>query len=282
MNKVQLETLLKENPAAMAAVQKMTAIKLQGRGKRKVQATTALKDKEHPSHTKAVGIFQKLKDMLSKEKKNEPEFKDYTPTQSDTDFYRKQYAGRTGKELGEDRMQEMTSKTKRDMENSFETSEDLDDFITKHQSEIPKNQWRKIDNYLDDIRDEEQGMKSSGWADPAKKGLKKILTRYIKESKELNEYHSGKLSKLKVPSDVSYYNRDWKPVFKEWGDIDYGPRESDMYDWNDRRLYDKVVKEFNAEMGHVAAQLNKNTKNLENAWKSWNRILDKWRDKDRS
>ena len=102
------------------------------------------------------------------------------------------------------------------------------------------------------------------------------------ESGELNEYHSGKLSKLKVPSDVSYYNRDWKPVFKEWGDIDYGPRESDMYDWNDRRLYDKVVKEFNAEMGHVAAQLNKNTKNLENAWKSWNRILDKWRDKDRS
>ena len=179
-------------------------------------------------------------------------------------------------------IKEMTSRTKRDMENSFETSEDLDDFITKHQSEIPKNQWRKIDNYLDDIRDEEQGMKSSGWADPSKKGLKKILTRYIKESKELNEYHSGKLSKLKVPSDVSYYNRDWKPVFKEWGDIDYGPRESDMYDWNDRRLYDKVVKEFNAEMGHVAAQLNKNTKNLENAWKSWNRILDKWRDKDRS
>ena len=107
-------------------------------------------------------------------------------------------------------------------------------------------------------------------------------THQNKPKKELNEYHSGKLSKLKVPSDVSYYNRDWKPVFKEWGDIDYGPRESDMYDWNDRRLYDKVVKEFNAEMGHVAAQLNKNTKNLENAWKSWNRILDKWRDKDRS
>ena len=106
MDKVQLETLLKENPAAMAAVQKMTAIKLQGRGKRKVQATTALTDKEHPSHQKAVGIFQKLKDMFSKEKKNEPEFKDYTPTQSDTDFYRKQFAARTGKELGENKMNE--------------------------------------------------------------------------------------------------------------------------------------------------------------------------------
>jgi hypothetical protein len=211
MDKVQLETLLKENPAAMAAVQKMTAIKLQGKGKRKVQATTALKDKEHPSHTKAVGIFQKLKDMLSKEKKNEPEFKDYTPTQSDTDFYRKQYAGRTGKELGEDRMQEMTSKTKRDMENSFETSEDLDDFITKHQSEIPKNQWRKIDNYLDDIRDEEQGMKSSGWADPAKKGLKKILTRYIKESiNERVDFHT-------ITGNKRFMTKTALPIIRKYG-----------------------------------------------------------------
>ena len=101
MDRIQLETLLKENPAAMAAVQKMTAIKLQGRGKRKVQATTALTDKEHPSHQKAVGIFQKLKDKFSKKKEGEPTYKDYTPTQSDTDFYRKQYAARTGKELGE-------------------------------------------------------------------------------------------------------------------------------------------------------------------------------------
>ena len=93
--------------------------------------------------------------------------------------------------LRKESIQEMTSRTKRDMENSFETSEDLDDFITKHQDSIPKSQWRKIDNYLDDIRDEEQGMKSSGWADPAKKGLKKILMRHIKES-VVNEgrYHA--------------------------------------------------------------------------------------------
>ena len=102
MDKVQLETLLKENPAAMAAVQKMTAIKLQGKGKRKVQATTALKDKEHPSHTKAVGIFQKLKDRFSKKKEDEPK----KQSQSDADFYKKQFAARTGKELGETKMNE--------------------------------------------------------------------------------------------------------------------------------------------------------------------------------
>ena len=95
MDKVQLETLLKENPAAIAAVQKMTAVKLQGKGKRKVQATTALKDKDHPSHQKAVGIFQKLKDKFSKKKEDEPK----KQSQSDADFYKKQYAARTGKEL---------------------------------------------------------------------------------------------------------------------------------------------------------------------------------------
>ena len=81
----------------MAAVQKMTAIKLQGKGKRQVQATTALKDKEHPSHTKAVSIFQKLKDKFSKKKEDEPK----KQSQSDADFYKKQYAARTGKELEE-------------------------------------------------------------------------------------------------------------------------------------------------------------------------------------
>ncbi len=35
MDKIQLETLLKENPAAIAAVQKMTAVKLQGKGREK-------------------------------------------------------------------------------------------------------------------------------------------------------------------------------------------------------------------------------------------------------
>jgi len=95
--KMKLESLLKENPAAMAAVQKMTAVKLQGKGKRKVQAVTALKDKDHPSHQKAVGIFQKLKDKFSKKKEDEPK----KQSKSDADFYRQQYAARTGKELGE-------------------------------------------------------------------------------------------------------------------------------------------------------------------------------------
>ena len=79
----------------MAAVQQMAAVKLQGKGKRKVKATTALTNKEHPSHQKAVSIFQKLKDKFSKKKEDEPK----KQSQSDADFYKKQYAARTGKEL---------------------------------------------------------------------------------------------------------------------------------------------------------------------------------------
>jgi hypothetical protein len=100
VDRIQLETLLKENPAAIAAVQKMTAVKLQGKGSRKIKATTALKDKDHPSHQKAVGIFQKLKDKFSKKKEDEPK----KQSQSDVDFYKKQYAARTGKELRRNEM----------------------------------------------------------------------------------------------------------------------------------------------------------------------------------
>ena len=100
MNKIKLERLLKENPAAMAAVQQMATVKLQGKGKRKVQAATALKDKEHPSHQKAVSIFQKLKDKFSKKKEDKPK----KQSQSDADFYKKQFAGRSGKELRRNEM----------------------------------------------------------------------------------------------------------------------------------------------------------------------------------
>ncbi len=106
MDRIQLETLLKENPAAMAAVQQMAAVKLQGKGKRKVKATTALTNKEHPSHKKAVSIFQKLKDKFSKKKEDEPK----KQSQSDADFYKKQYAARTGKELEEGWWEDLSDK----------------------------------------------------------------------------------------------------------------------------------------------------------------------------
>ena len=105
------------------------------------------------------------------------------------------------------------------------------------------------------------------------------------QNKPKEQITESKLPQLKVPSDVSYYNRDWGEVFDKWGDrfvVEFGPRESDIYDWNDRSNYDKVIREFNAEMGHVAAVLNKAIKPLENSWKVWNKLMDKHRKKDGS
>ena len=107
------------------------------------------------------------------------------------------------------------------------------------------------------------------------------LKELLKESKKLDEAR-GYQPTLKVPSDVSYYERDWTVVLKEWGKTDFGPRESDIYDWNDRSHYDNVVKEYNAHMKKVAAKLNAAAKPLEDAYKVWHKILDKHRNKDRS
>ena len=113
--------------------------------------------------------------------------------------------------------------------------------------------------------------------------FKDIAETHQNKPKEIVK--EAKLPQLKVPSDVSYYNRDWGDVFEwlsQYRNVEYGPRESDMYDWNDRSNYDKVVREFNAEMGHVAAVINKAIKPLEKSWKVWNKILEKHRKKDRS
>ena len=103
-------TLIKENPAAAAAAAMATVMLMNKDTGRKNKATTALRDRDNPAHGKAVGIFKKLKDKFAK--KDEPKKKDI---EFDTDDVEKQKAlarsmgitvGRTGKELGETKMNE--------------------------------------------------------------------------------------------------------------------------------------------------------------------------------
>ena len=102
---------------------------------------------------------------------------------------------------------------------------------------------------------------------------------YTNEEKEtINEVLTDK---LQTPSDVSYYSRDWEKVFKSWGDVKYGPTESDMYDWNVRQNYTAVVKEFNAHMTKVANKLNVAARGLDDASQKWRHILAKHRRNDR-
>ena len=55
-----------------------------------------------------------------------------------------------------------------------------------------------------------------------------------------------------------------------------------MYDWNDRKHYENVKKEFNAHMQKIATKLNAASKDLERPWKVWDKILYKHRAKDGS
>ena len=78
------------------------------------------------------------------------------------------------------------------------------------------------------------------------------------------------IPQFKTPDDVSYYDRDWGKIFDQLERFDdYGPRESDMYDWNDRSHYNNVTKEFHAHMDKVGKKLNSALRDMENSWKVW-------------
>ena len=87
------------------------------------------------------------------------------------------------------------------------------------------------------------------------------------------------------PTDPDQTERHWVKVFKELAlghghIIDYGPRETDQYDWNDRRNYKKSIEEYNKYMNKVADKLNKSLDEMNNIYKVWGKIRDKYRKKD--
>jgi len=105
------------------------------------------------------------------------------------------------------------------------------------------------------------------------------------ESVEINE----RITKAFMvhPTDPSQTERHWVDRFEELADghgpiIDYGPRESDIYDWNDRRNYKKAIEEYNKYMNKIADGLNKQLNLMNNIWRVWSKISDKYRKIDKS
>ena len=92
---INLETLIKENPAAVAAaVQAMQQMKAANPKTGRVnKMSTALSNKKHPSHKKAKSVFSKIVDKFKKKKKQEPK----KQSKSDVDFYKKQFTGEVRK-----------------------------------------------------------------------------------------------------------------------------------------------------------------------------------------
>jgi hypothetical protein len=87
------------------------------------------------------------------------------------------------------------------------------------------------------------------------------------------------------PKDPDKTETHWVKVFNELAQghpspIDYGPRESDMYDWNDRRNYDLAIDEYNKMMNKIANGLNKSLDQMNNIWKEWDKIHKKYLKKD--
>ena len=135
---------LYENPAAIAAAQRMV---VQSKGK-KVSVNTArnsrYKDKDPAAHKKAKSIFQRIADKFKKKKVKEA----------------------------------MSPKVKRMMINAINDEAAMDDFLKKYGKYIPKSQNKSIMRYRDDIRDAEMGY---GDDRVAKKYLIKIFMKYINE-----------------------------------------------------------------------------------------------------
>ena len=104
------------------------------------------------------------------------------------------------------------------------------------------------------------------------------------EEEQLNE--RIKTPFMVHPEDPDQTERHWKKVFKELSKghphpIDYGPRESDMYDWTNRNNYKDAIQEYNKYMNKVADKLNKSLDEMNNIWKTWTKIRDKYRKKDK-
>ena len=108
---INLETLIKENPAAVAAaVQAMQQMKAANPQTGRVnKMTTALSNKKHPAHKKAKSVFSKIVDKFKKKKKQEPK----KQSKSDVDFYKKQFTGEVRKLVQQEIINELSPRVKR-------------------------------------------------------------------------------------------------------------------------------------------------------------------------
>ena len=118
-SRLKKEVTLNENPVAIAATQgairAMKNVKVQGKSGNKISAVTALKDKTQPSHNRAKSVFSKLFKKFKKSKKQEPK----KQSQSDIDFYKKQF---TGESINEEMYFDPKSEFKKYMDKVFKQS----------------------------------------------------------------------------------------------------------------------------------------------------------------
>ena len=92
--------------------------------------------------------------------------------------------------------------------------------------------------------------------------------------------------KFEVHSDPDKTEKSFVAGFKELAKghgaiIDYGPRETDSYDWNDQSNYESAKKEYNTYMTKIAMRLNSTVHDMNQIYKVWDKISTKYRKKDK-
>ena len=168
---INLETLIKENPAAIAAaVQTMQKMKAKNPKTGRVnKLSTALGDKQHPAHKKAKSVFSRIVDKFKKKKDGpNPTSKDSPlvpkkQSKSDVDFYKRQFAGEV-KEGPDDVRFARRAMSK----------------IAKDEAKLRKSMFELEQAFLRDPRKENQKL-----AKDIKKNYKSNVTAFMRDSVQM-------------------------------------------------------------------------------------------------
>ena len=168
---INLETLIKENPAAIAAaVQTMQKMKAKNPKTGRVnKLSTALGDKQHPAHKKAKSVFQRIVDKFKKKKDGpNPTSKDSPlvpkkQSKSDADFYKRQFTGEV--QEGPDDVRFARRALSK---------------IAKHEASLRKAMFELEQAFLRDPRPENQKL-----AKEIKKNYKNGVTGFMKDSVQM-------------------------------------------------------------------------------------------------
>jgi hypothetical protein len=135
------------------------------------------------------------------------------------------------------------------------------------------------------LKESSPGFENRQWGDKLPT-LSDISARHQKKEDVLTESFST-VPDIKIDKDPDKTEKSFVKTFKELAKghgnvIDYGPRETDIYDWNDRKNYESAIKEYNKWMQSIADRLNNAVGDMEIIFKVWGDISDKHRKKDRS
>ena len=109
------------------------------------------------------------------------------------------------------------------------------------------------------------------------------MSKYGKMMYRWREWRLNETVKVQGGSDPLTVQKSLHNAFKQLennGMWDWGYTESDQYGWNDYNNFRKMTDEYNKGMLKIGKQVEGISKQLDDMWKTYNKIYEKWRKKD--